>query len=191
MIAYLYIITRTETGQRYIGITINHRKRWSSHKWLAKTGRTEQLVHRAIAKYGADSFTFEVVGCARSWADACQAEAHLIEQYGSHVSLGGYNLTLGGEGPAGRTCSPETKARISASRKGQPGRPIPPEEREATRIRLLQLYADDPSQRSLRASRSIESRNRNGNTGHGRKNSPETIERMRLAALKVWRDRKA
>jgi group I intron endonuclease len=183
-IAYLYCITRIATGQKYIGLTIDPKVRWWTHCWSA--GRSRQFIHRAIAKYGSDAFTFEIVACARTWIEGAETERRLIAQHRSFVKDGGYNLTTGGEGPHGRVCSEETRARIGQSRKGQPGRQISAAERDIHRKQTLQMYANHPEYRAELSKRSLESRIRNGNLGIGRSNSPDTIARMRKAARKRW-----
>jgi group I intron endonuclease len=182
-IAYLYSITRIETGQRYIGLTINPEVRWWTHRWSA--GKSNNRIHRAIAKHGAEAFRFEIIACARTWEDGAQVERQLIEQFRCHVSQGGYNLTTGGEGHAGVPCSPETKERIGRSRRGKPGRPIPPAEREIHREHLLRRFKEDPTAFYEMAQNSMNSRIRNGHLT-GRKNSPKTIEKMRDSAKLRW-----
>lgn len=177
-IAFLYVITRIRTGQRYVEVTVNANKRWSHHRWLTRSGRSTQLIHRAMAKYGLKAFRFEVVACSRNWADGVAAEQQLIEQNGSYVANGGYNLTIGGEGPAGRKCSAETRARISAANSGRRGRKISEEEKLASRSRLIALRAADPNAFAAWAKK--------GGGQLGRVNSDETKSRMRASALKRW-----
>lgn len=112
MVVYLYKITRLATGQSYIGVTVNPRKREATHKWIANKRHRGlfQLIHKAIAKYGCDAFSFEVIACSRNYESALQTEIDLIAQWQSHISDSGYNLTRGGEGPSGRSCTPETRA---------------------------------------------------------------------------------
>jgi group I intron endonuclease len=184
MIVQLYKITRRETGQSYIGISTNARKRKNTHWWIAnkKPPRFFQLVHKVVAKYGRAAFDFEIIACSRDYTAALCAERALIRQWRSHVSDGGYNLTLGGEGLLGRKMSDETKAKISATKSGRKGRPITEAEKTASRARLLSLTLD---QRIERAQHAAASRIRNG-TDRGRKNPPETIAKMRASALARW-----
>lgn len=182
-ICYLYAITRIATGQKYVGLTVKPRVRWWTHCWSA--GRSPQLIHKAIAKHGRDAFSFDVIACSKDWRSGVVIEQQLIAQMESHVSLGGYNLTLGGEGPLGRICSAKTKEKISSANRGR-GHKIPDEQRLIHRARTLATYAAHPEYRPLLAKLSVESRIRNGNTGLGRKNSIETLARMRDAAIKRW-----
>src|SRR5690348_2277093 len=100
-----YLITNTINGKKYVGICLNATRRWNRHKQAARN-RPEQLVHRAISKYGIENFTFEIVACAPSWQDLLAVERLLIAQHGSFFRAGsGYNMTLGGEGCVGRVVS--------------------------------------------------------------------------------------
>lgn len=184
MTVEIYKITRRETGQSYIGLSANSRKRRNTHWWIANKKHPVlfQLIHRAIAKHGRDAFDFEVIASALDYPSALVLEVDLIQQWSTHVSKGGYNLTLGGEGKLGRKHSAETRGKISASLVGRKGRPITDVEKAASRARFLAL---NPEQKAEYARRGVEARIRNGNNT-GRKNSPETISRMKAAAIARW-----
>jgi group I intron endonuclease len=182
-VAYLYVITRKKTGQIYVGISVNTKKRWNTHRWLANSGRSNQLLHRAMAKYGLDTFSCEVVACSENWRSGIVAEQQLIEQYGSHVSNGGYNLTFGGDGPLGRQCSHKTRSLISRANKGRPGRKNSDAERKAASKRLKKRWQENPEQFAAAASAG-------GKTRIGYKHPPETLKRMSEAAYARWRREK-
>lgn len=60
---YIYCVTNTLTGKRYIGQTIRVQKRWAEHNRSAFKGSTG-LLHKAIRKYGKEKFSFEILfGC--------------------------------------------------------------------------------------------------------------------------------
>ena len=179
----MYVITRIKTQQKHVGVTIDTSKRWYTHRWLANSGQSKQLIHKAMAKYGHDAFSFEVVACSQTWAAAAIAEQQVIEQVGAHVSAGGYNLTVGGEGPKGRICSEETRRRISAGNCGKVGRINADEEKAAARDRLLKRWAENPQQFAGTASMG-------GKALLGRKNSQETRAKMSAAAFRVWASRR-
>lgn len=108
----LYKITNTENKKIYIGQTNNPSLRWSQHKSNAKYDRGEQVITRAINKYGADKFEFiEIAGCLTQ-ADADLLEEELISQYDSRNSMKGYNVSAGGN-TSPRT--PEILQKISNS----------------------------------------------------------------------------
>ena len=97
-IHYLYRITNKINGKIYIGQTISPQKRWCGHKNQAKKETPNQLISKAIKKYGSDNFEFEVIAICWSYEDANWTEEELIKQYDSLANnCKGYNLSLGGE----------------------------------------------------------------------------------------------
>lgn len=91
----LYKITNLVNNKIYIGQTTNPRKRWYDHRIAIKNPK--QVIHHAMAKYGLDNFTFEVIAQCRTQDDANWCETELVSQYQSHISTGkGYNILLGG-----------------------------------------------------------------------------------------------
>jgi group I intron endonuclease len=93
---YIYKIVNTRNGKMYIGQTNNPNLRWSQHKSNAKYNKTEQVVTRAMIKYGIDSFKFDVIVTCKSQEDVNITEAQLIEQYDARNPLKGYNVDAGG-----------------------------------------------------------------------------------------------
>lgn len=96
-IGYIYKITSPD-GKVYIGQTRNAVEiRWKQHERSARTGKfSSPLFHRAIAKFGWDNFTREVV---------VTGPLHMLDAYETafilmYKSFGprGYNLTFGGDG---------------------------------------------------------------------------------------------
>ena len=183
-LTFLYSITHIETGRIYIGLARDPVKRFNMHRWSGgQKGKSQQLIHRAMRAYGIDEFRFDVIACAYDLDAARIAEIALIDQHNAHVSRGGFNLTLGGEGIRGHRLSIEAREKISASKRGKPGRPITEAEKVAARARLMNRSKDVAIEC---ARRSIEARRRNGNMGYGRKNSAETLARMKSAAAERW-----
>jgi len=112
MIHHIYRIVNLVNGKIYIGQTsVSSKMRWYQHCWSSKNASLP--IHKAIAKYGRNNFTFEFIVACKTLDDANQLEIDLIEQYGSHVSKHGYNVDLGGKHMI-RT--PETIAKIHAKR---------------------------------------------------------------------------
>ncbi len=93
---YLYKITNTENKKVYIGQTNNPILRWSQHKSNAKYNRGQQVITRAISKYGADKFEFEVIATCLTQLNADEMEALIIIQYDSCNPIKGYNIAAGG-----------------------------------------------------------------------------------------------
>lgn len=105
----VYLLTNTASSKRYVGKTINTlEERWVGHVRSAFRDDTDMYICRAIAKHGPDAFTREVLEeCSDD--DLLGRERHWIAKLGTHVSKGGYNLTLGGEGLHGYVFSEESK----------------------------------------------------------------------------------
>lgn len=93
---YLYKIINTENKKVYIGQTNNPGLRWSQHKSNAKYNRGNQVITRALTKYGVDTFVFEEIATCRTQEDANFVEEELILQYDSRNPMKGYNVDTGG-----------------------------------------------------------------------------------------------
>ena len=53
---YVYLITNNINNKKYVGITNNYKKRFGNHKCS-----TKQIIGKAIQKYGAENFSFDVI----------------------------------------------------------------------------------------------------------------------------------
>jgi group I intron endonuclease len=88
--SYIYLITNTVNGKLYVGRTSDPKNRWRGHR----NSKTDQLISRAIQKYGKDNFTFVLIYTSFSLEDILEKETHFIRFFGSHHKDGfGYNLT--------------------------------------------------------------------------------------------------
>ena len=91
----IYKIINNINGKIYVGQSVDIAKRWSSHKTEFKKQKYDTKLYRAIAKYGLENFTLEVIEeCAQNKLD--EREVYWIEYYDSYHK--GYNETLGGQG---------------------------------------------------------------------------------------------
>ena len=100
MVMYLvYKITNVQNKKVYIGITgHSFEHRWKQHLSDTAAKRNDFVFHKALAKYGVDSFITEVVFTDLTKEEACEKERELIKQYDSFYLNGhGYNMTYGGE----------------------------------------------------------------------------------------------
>ena len=89
----IYKITNKINNKIYIGQSINIEERWKKHIYSP----SNSLVHQAIAKYGVQSFTFEVLEeCASEQLN--EHEVYWIAHYNSVIPFG-YNKTEGGDSP--------------------------------------------------------------------------------------------
>jgi len=134
---YIYKITNLKNNKIYIGKTINIKKRWERHQYLASTG-TKRHLYNAMRYYGVENFTIDVVEtCLDEMAD--DRERFWIEKTKSYKKEIGYNKSRGGEGGntwelndhkeqtskkisssnKGKTVSQETRDKISNSSKGK------------------------------------------------------------------------
>lgn len=109
----------------YIGkAKLRKRSRLAEHITISRGGPNKysavySVIHKAIAKYGIDSFTYNVFQFFENESDALLAETYWIKFFSTKNRLFGYNLTDGGDGVSGRKVSKETRERISASLKGR------------------------------------------------------------------------
>ena len=182
---YLYKITNQLSGKVYIGQTVNDKNRWIAHKSYAKNSEeTGQYIHRAMAKYGVENFTFDVIATCKTQEDADEAESILINQYDSKNKEHGYNIK-----PGGNTAphSEETKEKLrqatyrQIAEKGHPaaGRIVSEEERELHRkIRLETPLEYTPELRQKMSEAHI-----------GIKDSEETKQKKSEKAKEAWAKR--
>ena len=97
----IYKLTNQINNKIYIGQTYRSvEERWREHQSHDNTGYTP--LSRAIAKYGWNNFTKEIIDTAISQEEANEKETYWIEYY--HCSIAaygkesGYNVTTGGDG---------------------------------------------------------------------------------------------
>jgi len=127
---YLYRITNILNSKIYIGQSNKENDRWRQHKYFSRLNPV-QYIHRAMAKYGIENFTYEVIAMCLTQADTDETEIKLIIQYNSRNLLYGYNISHGAD-PAwnrglpkeqqpmyGKQHSEKTRKKISESNKGR------------------------------------------------------------------------
>jgi len=116
-VAIIYLV-RLFGLAKYTGCTTQGiEKRWKDHCNEAKRSNGGFVLHNAIRKYGIANFTIsEIYRSADIEHTLNVKEKEFIVEHKTHVSQGGYNLTMGGEGTIG--LSEETKRKISESLKG-------------------------------------------------------------------------
>lgn len=116
-IGALYVI-RFPSGKSYIGITSQSvRRRRIVHLHHARKGRNSPL-HRAIRKYGDNSFTICPMVFSNDWKYLCDLERRAIVSFGTRTP-NGYNVTAGGEGVLGVKKTAQQRQQMSEARKGQ------------------------------------------------------------------------
>lgn len=116
----IYLITNTVNGMNYVGQTI---QKLSVCLRQHKNGK-DQLIDKAIQKYGWENFTHEVLeeNIPREMLD--EREIFWIAKLNTKIP-NGYNLTDGGDSAKGKQSSKETCAKISATLKAKGIKPPP------------------------------------------------------------------
>lgn len=110
----VYIHTNLINKKRYIGIT----SKKPEHRWLEGRGyKDNRYFGNAIAKYGWDSFSHEVVFEDLTRSEAVDLEKLLIATFRTQDRRYGYNMTAGGDGTLGYYPSAETRAKLSEARR--------------------------------------------------------------------------
>lgn len=97
MNGFIYIIRNTVNQKVYIGQTrTSVEQRWKEHLRHAKNG--DQLINRAMKKYGTDKFYVETLEiCSLDILD--EREIYYINLFDSTDKIKGYNVSLGGNTP--------------------------------------------------------------------------------------------
>ena len=97
MNGFIYIIRNTVNSKVYIGQTrVNVEQRWREHLRHAQYG--DQLINRAMKKYGTDKFYVETLEiCDIDAID--EREMYYIDLYDSTDKSKGYNVSIGGNTP--------------------------------------------------------------------------------------------
>ncbi len=112
--AFIYRITNLINGKKYIGETAlkDPSKRWQSHLHAIREGRGCPLLRKAVEKYGADNFKFEVI-CECKHEERYEKEKEWIASENS-ITPNGYNVLKGGAGGGfvGKKHSEETIAKM-------------------------------------------------------------------------------
>lgn len=106
---HLYCITNKINGKKYVGITKQGAdRRFRQHINDAKRYKT--VLHKAIRKYGPESFSLEILCKARSYDELIRMEKETIESLGT-MHPNGYNMTYGGDSNWRLVSSEAMKAR--------------------------------------------------------------------------------
>ena len=106
----IYMLTCKVNGKRYIGQSINIKRRLVEHE-KGKSGAP--IISKAIAKYGWENFENEVLEeCTKE--ELNEREIYYIAKYSPE-----YNLARGGDGPTGCKISPEVRAKLSKATQKQ------------------------------------------------------------------------
>lgn len=200
--AVVYVITNKQNGKKYVGKTVQPLEvRWYGHVSSARRGDNGMLVCRAIKKHGVEAFDHVVLEECDE-ASLGDREKHWIAELKTHVSQGGYNLTLGGDGglpgfefseasrekirqrALGRKATPEAKVKMRLAKLGKKQRPEDVAKRAAAntgqkrtidqRANISASLLGHEVKAATRAKISI--------AGKGRKTSVVAKEKLRIAS---------
>lgn len=109
----VYMVVNRHTGHMYIGVSNDPQTRFRGHLKAIKQKNPGFYFARAVKKHGADAFALFTLKVCNSRQEALSEEMRCIAAYYPE-----YNITAGGEGVIGFKHSAESKAKISASLKG-------------------------------------------------------------------------
>lgn len=135
-VGYVYAITNTVNGHRYIGSTTNYQSRWSTHRsTLRRRVHHSFVLQKAWDKYGESAFTFELlVICPKKLR--IDYESRLMQLQTYNVMRTPHETKVRG----GRHHSAVTKQKMSAA---HIGRKFTPEHRAnmaaAARLRVYDM----------------------------------------------------
>lgn len=92
----LYKITNKINGKCYVGQSVNILVRWRQHltqPFNKKSNSYNNLLYRAIRKYGVNNFVFEIIELC-DVSELNEKEIYYIGKFNAYES--GYNMTIGG-----------------------------------------------------------------------------------------------
>lgn len=102
----IYIIKNKINNKVYIGQSINAAERWLKHLSDAKLRPNNQLIHKAMNKYGVENFYYQIL--EYQIEDYDNKEQEYIKRYNS-LTPNGYNISIGGKGIGAGCDSPNAK----------------------------------------------------------------------------------
>jgi group I intron endonuclease len=183
----IYIITCTVNAKQYVGIAADLEKRWKQHR---NTNGSSPYLHKAVKKYGIDSFVFSHIADAFDEESACAIERLLVAEHNTKAP-NGYNLTAGGEGLFNP--SEDVRKKIAEANKNRSVESRQSMSKKLTGKKLSEETKLKQRAKKLGSKRSEETKAKMSNSlvGNtrmvGKKHSPETIAKMKAA----WVIRKA
>lgn len=113
----VYCARNRVNGKGYVGKTERSlEQRWKEHVRNALAEKAEMPLYAAIRKHGPETFELKVLQECTDPGALDEAEKRWIAELGTFSK--GYNATLGGDGIRGYRHTPETRAKMSESRRG-------------------------------------------------------------------------
>ena len=129
-----YEILNTVNGKRYIGSTVDMKRRWTEHRKLLRGSKhTNPILQHAWDKYGEDAFKFlPILTCAPTKKMLMFYEQQLLDKVNPE-----YNLLATAWTCLGAKRSDESRKRMSEAHIGKPAKPRTPEQNAAISTRML------------------------------------------------------
>lgn len=198
---YVYKITNTVNGKSYIGISTHEPEKRRIREHLA--GRGNQLLAKAVKKYGRDAFTYEVLEANVFDEFLPDLEVAYIANHNTIVP-NGYNLESGGKLPSvkhrqkisdglkGRKVTTETRLKISSAQKGKKRKPLTAEHRQKISESNTGKTMSTSARRKMSEARKGQKnpmfgRKGKDNPSFGKKRSADTRRKQSAAAKKLTR----
>lgn len=151
--AGIYAIVNTTNGRRYIGSSIDIRKRYADHRQALRAGKHHNgHLQHAWAKYGEARFALLVLEIVTNPKDLCRVEQRYLD---SGMNL--YNSAVFADRPSmlGKKHSAETKAKIGAANSvALKGNKIPPEVTAKRVAKVLGQRRSEETKSKMRAAQS-------------------------------------
>lgn len=167
----IYLITNKSDGKRYVGLSINIKRRFCEHKSPCRAKNVKTELYDALKKYSLDDFVFEILEEITDMSILAEREIYWIDKLKPE-----YNMTKGGFGNVGREYSEETKSILRKAGKAQwESKSLEEKER---------IIKNNLTGQGARAFFSIETRAKLRAHNLGKKQSRETIEK-RAAKLRI------
>lgn len=114
----VYQIEHTASGKKYVGSAVRLKRRLSKHKTDLRGGyHHSQKLQRAWAKYGESAFVFSTIELVADETELLAREQHWIDTLQAVTQ--GFNICPLAGNCHGRTLSPEHKAKLAASLTGR------------------------------------------------------------------------
>lgn len=196
-ISGIYVIRNTVNDKSYVGSSKHVHNRWSVHRQRLRAGdHHSPKLQNAWNKNGEASFAFEIIEAVEDLTKLIEREQFHMDRLGATTRHGGYNIAKNAGSPLGFKHKPEQGRKISAFHKGKPKSPAHcraiSEARKGIPFSPLALQKAADLKRAGAALRAM-SRPPKPAKGpmcvKGSKRSPETIEKIRAAALRRWANR--
>ena len=134
----IYMITNKINNKKYIGQTLNFKKRKKDHICNARDNKINTHLYLAMRKYGIENFKFDILEEVKK-EELNDKEIYYIKKYDTFNT--GYNMTNGGENVT--LNNPEVRKKISMANKGkQATKPVNQYDKEKNFIRSFNSLSE-------------------------------------------------